>query len=85
MSAPARVTVDGVPNEPVSREEFASLVDPLCDALGVSSDDVVSLHVTPDAIRAKVVVRTRRGRRLSGSWAHLVRKVDLRTHEDDVR
>lgn len=74
----ARVVVDGVPNEPVEHVEFQRMITPILDALGgVSAGDVTSLTITPKEIRAKVAIRNKRGHRVHGSWAHLVRRVDL--------
>lgn len=78
----ARVTVEGVPNEPVSFVQFQTIIGPILASLGdLDAKDVVGLHITPKEIRAKVIVRDKRGRRVNGAWAHLVRHVDITDHE----
>lgn len=77
----ARVTVDGVPNEPVPAAVVDRLVAPILDLLGgIEPIDVAYLRIDSHGIRAKVAARNRRGRRLPDSWAH----VALRIVPDDV-
>lgn len=76
-----RVTVDGVPNEPVPANVVDRLVAPLLDLLGgVSRDDVAYLRIDGRGIVAKVAARNKRGRRLPDSWAH----VAVRIVPDDI-
>lgn len=71
-----RVVADGVPNEPVGRAQLVRLVEPILDLLGgIPADDVKSLRIDSTAVRATVVVRSKRGRRLVDSWAHLVVRI----------
>lgn len=79
----ARVTIDGVPNEPVSSLVLERLVEPILDLLGgVDVGDLAYLRIDRSGIKAKVAARNRRGRRLPDSWAHLaVRVVDDREEE----
>lgn len=68
----ARVVVDGLANEPANARQVDELLVPILDLLGgIKRDDVESLTITGRAIRAKVVVRTKRGRRIARSWAHV--------------
>lgn len=68
----ARVMVDGVPNEPVPSDVVDRLLEPLLDLLGgIKRDDVAYLRIDSTGLRAKVIARTKRGRRLPDSWAHL--------------
>jgi len=76
----ARVTVDGLPNEPVPATVVDRLLAPLLDLLGgIERKDVETLTVGARTIRAKVVVRNKRGRRLPRSWAH----VEVTVVDDD--
>ncbi len=75
------VVADGIPNEPIARSAVLRLVEPILDLLGgISADDVQYLRIDQSGIRAKVVVRNKRGRRLHESWAH----VGVRIVPDDV-
>lgn len=67
-----RAVIDGIPNEPVSSALIDRLIEPLLDVLGgVERRDVASLTIGAHALRAKVAVRNKRGRRLPRSWAHI--------------
>lgn len=71
-----RVVVDGMPNEPVAQATIAALVTPILDLFGgLDPKDVASLHIDSKAVRAKVLVRNKRGRRLVDSWSHLVVRI----------
>lgn len=78
-----RVTIDGVPNEAVAFSEFLKVIAPVLDLLGgIDAKDVVSLHIGPREVRAKVVMRTKRGHLVHGSWAHVARRVDFPVEEE---
>lgn len=78
----SRVTAE-VSNDPVRFDQYEALVETVCDIFGIAEADVVSVHLTSKAIRAKVAVRNKRGRRLPDSWAHLVRRVDYPEADDE--
>lgn len=79
----ARVTVDGVPNEPVSHREFSAAIAPILALLGdLDPQDLVSLSVNAKEVRAKVTMRNRRGRRSHAGWAHVSRRVDFPVDEE---
>lgn len=80
----SRVTTDSVRNEPVPFEDYERLVEAVLDIFDVPEADLVSVHLTAKAIRAKVAVRNKRGQRLHDSWAHLVRRIDY-PEVDDVQ
>jgi len=75
-----RVTFDGVPNEPLPFEDLRAFVEPFLDALGgLDPNDVESITIGARKVSAKVMIRTKRGRRLVDSWAHVSRVVDYPT------
>lgn len=72
-----RVTLDGVPNEPLAHADWRTLVEPILVALGgLDVSDVESITLNGRKVSAKVAIRTKRGRRLVDSWAHVSRLVD---------
>lgn len=76
-----RVVFDGVPNEPIPFEDARDYLAPILEALGgLDPADVLSVTITGRRVSAKVVVRTRRGRRTE-SWAHVSRVVDYPVEE----
>ena len=78
-----RATIDGVPNEPAAFTEYLKAIAPALDLLGgIEAKDVVSLHIGPREVRAKVVMRNKRGHIVHGSWAHVARRVDF-PHEEE--
>ena len=66
-----RAIVDGLPNDPIPASVAAEALEGLLALVDVDARDVQSVTASATKIRAKVAVRTKRGRLLPGMWAHV--------------
>lgn len=70
-----RARLDGVANEPLERAEVLEAMAPVLELLELEAADVAELHLTGSTVRARVVPRTRRGKRVPGALVTVSRKL----------